>query len=74
VSDWRVLLNNRTAGYVGGASPSYPDIQAANDGKADGFRRHLTPPAAITPNAGKTPDSQDSAGARWDAGHAADTR
>jgi prepilin-type N-terminal cleavage/methylation domain-containing protein/prepilin-type processing-associated H-X9-DG protein len=69
--------NNRTAGYVAGRpSPSYLDIpQVANDGKTDGSpMAFYNACKAISNPAGKQLDNQDSAGARWDVGYAADTR
>jgi prepilin-type N-terminal cleavage/methylation domain-containing protein/prepilin-type processing-associated H-X9-DG protein len=69
--------NNRTAGYDGGKpSASYLDIpQVANDGKADASPQAFYAACkAIQKPQSSTLDSQDSAGARWDVGYAADTR
>jgi prepilin-type N-terminal cleavage/methylation domain-containing protein/prepilin-type processing-associated H-X9-DG protein len=69
--------NNRSAGYDGGnPSASYIDIpQVANDGKTDGSpMAFYNACKAIANPATKQLDNQDSAGARWDVGYAADTR
>jgi prepilin-type N-terminal cleavage/methylation domain-containing protein/prepilin-type processing-associated H-X9-DG protein len=69
--------NNRSAGYdAGKPSASYVDIpQVANDGKTDASpMAFYNACKAISNPQTRQLDSQDSAGARWDVGYAADTR
>jgi prepilin-type processing-associated H-X9-DG protein len=69
--------NNRSAGYVPGKpSPSFIDIPGvANDGKTDASpQAFYNACKAITNPQSRQLDSQDSSGAKWDVGYAADTR